>query len=270
MRGLCLRRLAVTVALALVLAWIIPYGHAQNGGEHVPPFDPSKPFTAERAAPADMHMQWTLYCSEPLSTPTLPDRREQDTAYRHCMLEILFRSQIDTQSLASFERILALTDSTVARLPAMVMNYRIVLGSPGGDVTPELNWVGRRACKSSSEVARQNAAITSEATVISKPSCVESRSPPPLARRRFAQRPVVHIERMSPDDAPRVDIERVAPMHVVVEHRREQIMRRSDRVKIAGEMQVDLLHRRDLRAPAARRPTLLPEARAPARARAGR
>ncbi|MNC93586.1 hypothetical protein D3C83_102490 [compost metagenome] len=41
-------------------------------------------------------------------------------------------------------------------------------------------------------------------------------------------------------------------MNVIVEHRGKQVVRRADRVKVAGEVQVDLVHRDDLRVPAAR------------------
>ena len=42
---------------------------------------------------------------------------------------------------------------------------------------------------------------------------------------RFAQRPVVHVERAPPGDAARIDVERVAPIDVIVDHRRQQIVR---------------------------------------------
>jgi hypothetical protein len=65
--------------------------------------------------------------------------------------------------------------------------------------------------------------------------------------RDVAQSAVVHVEHAPPHDPPHVDIERVAPMQMVVDHRCEQIVRRGDRVEIAGEMEVDVLHRHDLR-----------------------
>ncbi len=77
----------------------------------------------------------------------------------------------------------------------------------------------------------------------------------------FAQRAIVDVERAPPDDAAGVDVERIAPVDVVVDHRGEQIVRGGDRVEIAGEMQVDLVHRRDLRISAARRAALHAEAR---------
>ena len=42
-------------------------------------------------------------------------------------------------------------------------------------------------------------------------------------------------------------LERVALMQMVVEHRREQRVRARDRVEVAREMEVDVLHRNDLR-----------------------
>ena len=59
--------------------------------------------------------------------------------------------------------------------------------------------------------------------------------------------------------------ERVALLQMIVEHRREQRMRARDRVKVAGEMQVDVVHRHHLRVPAARRAALHAEHRPEAR-----
>lgn len=74
------------------------------------------------------------------------------------------------------------------------------------------------------------------------------------------QRPVVHVDDATPGDMAFVEIEPVAPIDMVVEHRRQQVMGAGDRVEIAGEVQVDLLHRHDLRIAAAGRPALLAEA----------
>ena len=46
-----------------------------------------------------------------------------------------------------------------------------------------------------------------------------------------------------------------------LEHRGEQIVRRADRVQVAGEVEVHLLHRHDLRVAAAGRAALDPEDR---------
>ena len=75
---------------------------------------------------------------------------------------------------------------------------------------------------------------------------------PPSDCDDVAQRPVVHVEHAPPHDPPHVDVERIAPMDMIVDHRREQIVRAGDRVEIAGEMEVDVLHRHDLRIAARR------------------
>ena len=75
-----------------------------------------------------------------------------------------------------------------------------------------------------------------------------------------AERAVVHVDGAPPGDAAGVDIELVAPIDVVVDHRREQIVGGADRVEVAGEMEVDVLHRHDLRVAAAGRAALHPEA----------
>ena len=41
----------------------------------------------------------------------------------------------------------------------------------------------------------------------------------------LAKRAVVHIEHAAPGNAPLIETERVAPVHVIVDHRREQIVR---------------------------------------------
>ncbi len=71
-----------------------------------------------------------------------------------------------------------------------------------------------------------------------------------------AQGPVVHVDGARPGDAAGIEAERVALMEVIVEHRGEQIVRRGDRVEIAGEVQVDLVHRDHLRVAAAGRAAL--------------
>ena len=76
-----------------------------------------------------------------------------------------------------------------------------------------------------------------------------------------AQRAVVHVEHAPPGDAAAVDAEAVAPVDVVVDHRRQQIVRRGDGVEVAGEVEVDVLHRHDLGIAAARRAALHAEAR---------
>ena len=77
-----------------------------------------------------------------------------------------------------------------------------------------------------------------------------------------AERAVIEVEHALPDDAAHVDIERVALLDVVVDDGGEQIVRRRDGMEVAREMEVDVLHRDDLRIAAARGSALQAEARA--------
>src|SRR5699024_7025778 len=49
---------------------------------------------------------------------------------------------------------------------------------------------------------------------------------------------VVHVHAASPGDLSRVDVQLVALEDVVVDHSRKQVVRCSDRMEVAGEMQV--------------------------------
>jgi len=60
------------------------------------------------------------------------------------------------------------------------------------------------------------------------------------------QRTVVHVDYPFPGHAARIDTQLVAPVDVVIEHCGEQVVGRRDRVKIAGEVEVDVLHRHHL------------------------
>jgi hypothetical protein len=71
------------------------------------------------------------------------------------------------------------------------------------------------------------------------------------AEHDVAQRAVVHVEHALPEDPALIEAERVALAQVVVEHRRQQVVGGADRVHVPGEVQVDVLHRRDLGAAAA-------------------
>ena len=105
--------------------------------------------------------------------------------------------------------------------------------------------------------------MTSEATVMSKPvSRGKPLATPPSDQTisRSARSFMSMTRRQT--IAAGVDAERVAPVDVVVDHRREQIVRAGDGVEIAGEMEVDVLHRHDLRIAAAGRAALHAEARA--------
>ncbi len=78
----------------------------------------------------------------------------------------------------------------------------------------------------------------------------------------LAQRAIVHVHDAAPGDAAAVDAELIAPVDVVVDQRREQIVRRRDGVEVAGEVEVDVLHRHDLGVAAAGRAALHAEGRA--------
>ena len=76
-----------------------------------------------------------------------------------------------------------------------------------------------------------------------------------------AQRTVIHVDHAAPGDAAGVEIELVTPIDVVVDHRREQVVRGADGVEIAGEVKIDVLHRHHLGVPAPGGAALHPEAR---------
>ncbi len=80
--------------------------------------------------------------------------------------------------------------------------------------------------------------------------------------RNVAQRPVIHIHAALPHDSGRVNAERVAEVQMVVNRGSQQIICGSDCVKITCKVQVQILHRDDLRIPAAGRATLHAKARA--------
>ena len=67
---------------------------------------------------------------------------------------------------------------------------------------------------------------------------------------------VVHVDAALPGDAPHVDIQRVALLDVIVEHGSQQVVCGADGVEVAGEMQIDILHRHDLGIAAACRAAL--------------
>ena len=76
----------------------------------------------------------------------------------------------------------------------------------------------------------------------------------------LAQRAVVHVDGPAPRDPALVEALLVAPINVVVEHRRQQVVGTADGVEVAGEVQVDLLHRHHLGVAAAGRTALHAEA----------
>ena len=68
-----------------------------------------------------------------------------------------------------------------------------------------------------------------------------------------AQRAVVDVDAAPPADRERVDPELVAVQEVRLEHRGEEVVRGADRVDVAGEVEVHVLHRDDLRVARRRR-----------------
>src|ERR1700731_4484658 len=103
----------------------------------------------------------------------------------------------------------------------------------------------RRSFRSSRFLARQKIAITSEATVMSKPSSRGKplATPPSEDTIERRARSFMSITRRH---APLIDAERITPIDVVVEERGEQIVGRGDGVEVAGEVEIDVLHRHDL------------------------
>ncbi len=76
------------------------------------------------------------------------------------------------------------------------------------------------------------------------------------ARRDVAQRAVVDVQHAPPGHAAQVEAQLVAPVDVVVDQRGQQIVGEPDGGEVAGEMQVDVFHRHDLRVAAAGGPAL--------------
>ena len=79
--------------------------------------------------------------------------------------------------------------------------------------------------------------------------------------RDLTQGAVIHVDDAPPDDTTQIDLKRVAPVDVVVDHRAQQIVRRGDRVEVARKVQVHFFHRNDLRIPAPRSTALHAEVR---------
>ena len=70
-----------------------------------------------------------------------------------------------------------------------------------------------------------------------------------------AQLTVVHIDHATPQHAFRIDVQLIALIDMVVEHGGEQVIRRTDGVKVAGKVQVNVFHRQNLGIAAACRTT---------------
>ena len=81
-----------------------------------------------------------------------------------------------------------------------------------------------------------------------------------------AERAVADVEDPRPEDPVRVDPERVLVVEAVVEERAGQVVRRPDGMDVAGQVEVEVLHRDDLAVAAAGRAALDPEDRARATA----
>ena len=77
-----------------------------------------------------------------------------------------------------------------------------------------------------------------------------------------AERAVVHVHAAPPGDRERIEAERVPVQDVRVDERGEEVVRGRDRVQVAGEVEVQVLHRDDLRVAAAGRASLHAEDRA--------
>src|SRR5690606_11339407 len=54
---------------------------------------------------------------------------------------------------------------------------------------------------------------------------------------------VVHVHHATPADAAASEIQRIAPIDMVIDHRAEQVVRGSDGVEVTGEVEVDVFHR---------------------------
>ena len=62
------------------------------------------------------------------------------------------------------------------------------------------------------------------------------------AHNNITQGTVIHIHNAGEDNAARVNFQRIALLHMVVNHRAQQVVCRTDGVDVTGEMQVDILH----------------------------
>jgi hypothetical protein len=87
----------------------------------------------------------------------------------------------------------------------------------------------------------------------------------PETHHEVAQGAVVHVEHPLPGDPSRVESQRVAVVQVIVDEGGQEIVGSRHRVKIAGEVQIDVFHRHDLGVAPAGGPALDPEARAQGR-----
>ena len=119
-----------------------------------------------------------------------------------------------------------------------------------------------RARRSWRSVARARIAITSLATVITvSVSRGTPFSRPPRPMTICADRPVADVDDPRPEDRQGIDPERVLVVEAVVEERRGEVVRRADGVDVAGQVEVEVLHRDDLAVAATGGAALDPEDR---------
>ncbi len=85
--------------------------------------------------------------------------------------------------------------------------------------------------------------------------------PPAEADDRAPDRPIADVDDARPDDRVRVDPEPVLMVKAVVEECGGEVVGRADGVVVAGQMEVEVVHRQDLAVAAAGCPTLDPKHR---------
>ena len=76
---------------------------------------------------------------------------------------------------------------------------------------------------------------------------------------------VVHVDASSPGNLARIDVQLISLIDVIIDHGCQQIVRGSDRMEIAGEVEIDVFHGNDLRVSAAGSTALHSEDRAEGR-----
>ena len=114
-----------------------------------------------------------------------------------------------------------------------------------------------RFCRSAKLEARQKIAMTSDATVMSKPSSREKPLETPPSEETIERSARSFMSTTRRQLMRRVSsAERIAPIDVIVDQRGEQVVGGADGVEVAGEMEVDVLHRHDLGVAAAGRAAL--------------
>ena len=71
---------------------------------------------------------------------------------------------------------------------------------------------------------------------------------------------VIHVHHPTPSHFARINPKSIAPIKVIIDHGRQQVMGGCNGVKVAREMEIDLVHRDNLGVPATRRTTFLAKA----------